>query len=187
MSPFEYLGNEHRQLSQVLGVLEQLASAAAAGQRVDREELGTIVDFFREFGDVGHHDKEENLLMPALVRQHMDWNDGPLAEMRRDHQQERYLMRSLRHAAQQLEAWSLEDTRHFVAIAQSFAAFQRQHMSKENEIWFVEAEKRLSLAEQQLLVEGFRRLDAELSALKDYTSICRRALELVAKYSEASR
>lgn len=181
MTPFEYLGKEHRELTQVLGVLESMTRAVAAGEPVDRHKLGVIVDYFREVGDMAHHDKEETILVPALVRHHMDWFDGPLAEMRREHRQERYLMRHLRHSATKTQDWSEEDRRHFVSIASAYSEFLRAHQAKESQRWFPEAERLLPEEEQQAIVESFRRLDEDLEKIEDYAAIRQRALELVAQ------
>lgn len=182
MNPFQYLGNEHRELTQVLEVLESMTDAVAAGVAIDRLELQALVDFFREFGDMAHHDKEETLLVPALIRHHMDWYDGPVAELRRDHRQERYLMRSLRDAARQTQQWSEEDKRHFVSIARSYSEFMREHMQKESDLWFAEAASKLPPQEQAELVRSFEKFDAELNEMPDFRAIRERARELVEKH-----
>ena len=182
MNPFQYLGNEHRELTRVLCVLDRLIQAVNAGDSIDRQELEILVDYFREVGDMAHHDKEETLLVPALVRHHMDWFDGPLAELRKDHGQERYLTRSLRHAASKQSEWSDEDKRHFVSIGQAYSEFLRAHMGKENEVWFVAAARVLPESVQTELVESFQRFDQELTELKDFVLLRERALRLLDKY-----
>ena len=184
MTPFQYLGKEHRELSRMLSVLEHLASAVAGGENIDRSELMALMDYFRGVSDMAHHDKEETLLVPALVHQNMDWFQGPLADMRRDHRQERYLMRSLRHAALQSREWSSEDRRHFVSIVHEYAAFMRAHMERESQDWWVEAARRLPAEEQAALLESFQRFDRELNELPDYRAVRERALELLNKYAE---
>jgi hemerythrin-like domain-containing protein len=182
VTPFQYLGNEHRELSRMLAVLEKMAEVVATGADVDRSDLDAVMDYFREVGDMSHHDKEETLLVPALVRQNMDWFHGPLAELRRDHRQERYLMRSLRHAARQTRDWSEEDKRHFVSLVRSYIDFMRAHFTKENEQWFVEAARRLPPEEQAALLASFEKFDAEMAALPGFAALKQRALNLIEKY-----
>lgn len=182
MNPFQYLGNEHRELSRVLDVLDHLVRTVAAGGSIDRHELDALVDYFREVGDMAHHDKEETLLVPALVRHHMDWFDGPLAAMRQDHRQERYLTRNLRHAARKSAEWSEEDKRHFVSIGQAYSDFLRAHMARENEVWFSVAAQVLPDSVQVELVQHFERFDREMLELADYVAIRTRALQLIDKY-----
>jgi hemerythrin-like domain-containing protein len=163
-------------------VLDRLVQAVAAGASIDRRELEIVVDYFREVGDMAHHDKEETLLVPALVRHHMDWFDGPLAELRKDHGQERYLTRSLRHAACKQSEWSDEDKRHFVAIGVAYSEFLRAHMGRENEIWFVAAARVLPESVQAELVESFQRFDRELVEFREFVATRERALTLLDKY-----
>ncbi|HEU5074066.1 MAG TPA: hemerythrin domain-containing protein [Polyangiaceae bacterium] len=182
MNPFQYLGNEHRELAQVLGVLDQMIGSVADGRAIDRHELDAVVDYFREVGDMAHHDKEETLLVPALVRHHMDWFQGPLAELRHDHRQERYLTRNLRHAARKTAEWSEEDKRHFVSVGRAYSDFLRAHMARENEVWFSVAAQLLPDSVQAELVEAFERFDREMLDLADYVAIRERALRLIDKY-----
>lgn len=182
MNPFQYLGNEHRELTRVLGVLDHMVQNVAAGRSIDREELDALVDYFREVGDMSHHDKEETLLVPALVRHHMDWFDGPLAELRRDHRQERYLTRNLRHAARKNSDWSEEDKRHFVSMGRAYSDFLRAHITRENEVWFSVAAQVLPEAVQAELVSSFEKFDRELLDLADFVATRERALQLIDKY-----
>src|SRR5262245_29837741 len=48
VNPFQYLGNEHRELTRVLDVLDHLVRTVAAGGSIDRLELDALVDYFRE-------------------------------------------------------------------------------------------------------------------------------------------
>ncbi|HEY6728150.1 MAG TPA: hemerythrin domain-containing protein [Polyangiaceae bacterium] len=182
MDPFQYLGNEHRELTRVLGVLDHMTRNVADGGSIDRDELDAIVDYFREVGDMAHHDKEETLLVPALVRHHVDWFDGPLAELRHDHRQERYLTRSLRHTARKNTEWSDEDKRHFVSIGRAYSDFLRAHMAREHEVWFTIAAEALPEHVQEELVASFEKFDRELVELAGYVATRERALQLAAKY-----
>src|SRR5690606_9020378 len=76
VTPFEYLGNEHHELARMLTVLQNMAKAVEAGAEVDRGDIDAVMEYLREVGDLSHHDKEETLLVPALVRQNMDWFHG---------------------------------------------------------------------------------------------------------------
>lgn len=182
MNPFQYLGNEHRELTRVLGVLDHMIVNVSGGGSIDREELDAVVEYFREVGDMAHHDKEETLLVPALVRHHMDWFGGPLAELRRDHRQERYLTRNLRHAARKSTEWSEEDKRHFVSIGRAYSDFLRAHMARENEVWFAVAAEMLPEVDQAELVASFEKFDRELLELAGYVATRERALQLIDKY-----
>jgi hemerythrin-like domain-containing protein len=91
----------------------------------------------------------------------MGWDDSPIARIRRDHDLERYLMRSLRHAALQAEDWSSYDREHFLAVARELIAFSRAHAEAEERLLFPEAKRRLSGAARESLAADFARLDAQ--------------------------
>jgi hemerythrin-like domain-containing protein len=153
---------------------------------VDRADLERFVTFFREFVDLGHHDKEETILVPALVRHGFHWDDGPVAWMRREHDQERYLMRSLRHAALQKASWSEEARRHWLIVAREFISFLRSHTAREEQQLFPEAARRLPDTAKQALARDFEALDAQ--RVGDAPPAPLRALgaELTSRYARTS-
>ena len=133
MNAAELIYKEHRLIARVLDALEAyVAELEKAGDATDRHDLARFVSFFREFADLGHHEKEENVLFPEMVRAGWSWDDGLLSELRKEHNQERYLMRTLRHASLQKNLWSSEDLRHLVSVTRTFIEFQRAHMAKED-------------------------------------------------------
>jgi hemerythrin-like domain-containing protein len=108
----------------------------------------------------------------------MDWYEGPLADLRREHRQERYLMRTLRHSARRSDRWETEDKRQFVSVGRAFTDFMRKHMQMENELFKVAAQQ-LTQQQKDTLVEEFDRFDEEVRKLPDYESVRSRALKLV--------
>ena len=132
MDVLQSLGAEHRLIARVLDAFEDYVHRTEARQEPDRDGLQKFTDFFENFAHLHHHDKEEALLLPALARAGLDWNGEPLARIRVEHDQEQYLMRSLRHLAQQTDAWAEDDRLHFLNVAKAFVQFHRQHMQFEN-------------------------------------------------------
>jgi hemerythrin-like domain-containing protein len=98
-----------------------------------RGELVRLIGFFREFADLLHHEKEESVLLPALVDAGLRWDDGVIAEVRKDHELERQMLQSLRHCALQSTPWSLMDRQRIVDVGRRYVAFMRHHISLENE------------------------------------------------------
>jgi hemerythrin-like domain-containing protein len=132
MDALQSLGRDHRLILQSLDAFEAYVGYVEAQIPVDRFDLQRFVAFFQDFAGLHHHDKEEALLFPALLEAGLDWNDDPLARLRREHDQEHYLMQSLEHSALQGDAWSEDERRHFLGIAKEFIAFQRKHVRFEN-------------------------------------------------------
>ncbi len=133
MHAVDNLVREHRLVSRVLDAFDEFVGRLERGVAIERHDLSRFVTFFREYADLGHHEKEEGIVFPALVNAGFGWDEGLVAEIRGEHNQERYLMRSLRHAALQKDGWSREDERHLISIARTFIDFERAHVAKENE------------------------------------------------------
>jgi hemerythrin-like domain-containing protein len=158
--PFEALGRDHRGVESVLRLIDEIVARSVCGQAVDRSAVRAVVDFFTDFGALGHHEKEETILMPALLSAGFDWYDGPLAEMRRDHRQEHYFLRVLTQLCGQRSAWSDEDQRRFVDVATEFTQFLRGHMRLEHREVFEPASHKLSLQAKADLMQALAQFDA---------------------------
>jgi hemerythrin-like domain-containing protein len=157
--PFEQLGREHAEVENVLRLLDEMSSRAECGLGVARNDLFAIVGFFTDFGVLAHHEKEEAILMPALLREGFSWQDGPLAAVRRDHRQEHYFLRVLTHLCRQHTEWSSEDRRQFASVAREFTQFLRAHMRFEQREVFEPASRRLSSEAKASLRLAFGRFE----------------------------
>jgi hemerythrin-like domain-containing protein len=182
MDAFEHLIVEHRLITQVLDAFEQYVARVSRGDPLERADLERFVLFFREYVDLGHHDKEETILLPALVHNGFHWDDGPLLRVRREHDQERYLVRSLRHATLQLGDWDGEGRRRFVAMARELLDFQRAHIEHEEQQLFPEARRRLPQRLALQLAQDFDRLDGERVGDAKPASLDALASALIAAY-----
>jgi hemerythrin-like domain-containing protein len=179
----ELLGREHAELERVFRALAALLDDLEAGTHVSRSELASVVEYVTLFGDLSHHDKEESLLVPVLIQHGFDWYDGPLARMRRDHRQERYLVRVLSDLASQEKPWSSEDQRHLLGVGREYIAFMRGHMARENADILGPAQERLSKEAKAHLSAEFRRFDAEHVASTDYAAKREQIDTLLQKHS----
>lgn len=156
------LNEEHRVIALVTDAFERYIDRIDGDESIPREDLGRFVTFFREYADLGHHEKEEDILLRALATGGFDWEDQPIKLTRRDHRQERYMMRVLQQAALQAAEWSAEDRRHLVASARSFIEFQRRHMEHEEGELYPLVEK-LASEDRQKLASELERFESERS------------------------
>ncbi|HSU39289.1 MAG TPA: alpha-E domain-containing protein [Polyangiaceae bacterium] len=183
--PFEHLGREHAAIEAVLRLLDEMRARAACGQEVDRSAVRAIVDFFTDFGVLGHHEKEEQILIPALVREGFAWHDGPLASMRNDHRQEHYFLRVLTHLCGQEAAWSPEDHRRFLSVTQEFVPFLRAHMRLEQREVFEPGARLLGSEVKAALARDLCRFDAQTAG--GVRAAALRLDSLLVKYGVACR
>ena len=174
---------EHRLLSRVVNAFERYIDAIEQPLDPPRQDLARFVSFFREYGDLGHHEKEEGILIPAMVRNGCSWDDGPVEKVRKEHHHERYLMRSLRQAALQRDPWSAEAQRRVVDTARDYIRFMRAHFRLEEEELFPQAEQCLSAEVLEQVALRFRDFDAEWQESGELGWLQDLASELVERYS----
>jgi hemerythrin-like domain-containing protein len=181
--PIGSLELEHAVIGGVVEALTRYADRLARDGGAPRDDLDRFVTFFREFADFRHHDAEESILLPALARAGLAWDSEPIAAIRRDHDQERYLVRVLRHAALQSSAWSDEARRHVAAVATELASFLRAHIAREERLVYPAARARLGREALATLARDLGRFERS-TAPGVRAELLRTAAELTARYQD---
>lgn len=161
VQPTEVLRSEHRVIEQVLAVLEKLAEIAEKTGSVDTTLGSKAIDFLRNFADRCHHGKEEDHLFPALEAKGFPRDGGPTGVMLYEHEQGREFIRNMANALAEAQANPKAAASQFAAAARQYVALLRQHISKEDNILFVLAERTLSPTEQSQLMEKFHKVEKE--------------------------
>jgi hemerythrin-like domain-containing protein len=183
--PLSNLAEEHRLIVRVLAALERYATRLEEAQGVQSGDLGQFAKFFTEFAELLHHVKEEDILIPALVRHGFDWDSGPLLHVREDHAQERYLVDVLRQAASQQGEISREDKRHLVASVRAFVEFQRKHVQNEDSLLFPAVIERLSQDDLDQLDAKFADFDRVKFGQSGYATLMQLGEDLATRYPPA--
>ncbi len=156
MEATEHLRQEHRVILSVLGAFERYLAQVEGGGAQDHHSLSRFMMFFREYGDLFHHEKEESVLLPAMVDAGVNWEGDMLKHTRREHRHERNLMRDLWYASCQRAPWSAPGVKELSALAREFIDFQRHHLEKEETLLFPAAEAMLDEKTKTKIVEGFQ-------------------------------
>ena len=143
MTALGSLKQEHALIGRALTALGRYATLLEASPSADHRDLQRFSGFFSDFTDLWHHGKEEDLLLPALVKNGFAWDEGPVARVREDHEQTTYLCRVIQQAAAQEGAWTDEDRRHAIVAIRSFIDFERLHMEREETVLYQAAINRL--------------------------------------------
>ena len=183
VDPFEHLRREHAQVEAVLQVLEVLSAQAERFEAVEQAEIKVVMTFLTEFGELGHHEKEE-MLTPKLVEHGFDWYEGPVALMRREHRHEHRFIRVLTELASQPLAWSADDRWRFVTDARELSRFLRAHMAHEQSEIFEPAAIALPVAVQARIGQAFANFDERQAASQQ--AVRERLTPLLVKYSIAT-
>jgi hemerythrin-like domain-containing protein len=163
--------------------LATYAAAVARGGSADPADLGRFARFFREFADQLHHEKEVSILLPTLTRHGFRWDEGVLADVRRDHDQERYLIDVLCQVSERHTTWTEEDRRSIAATALALSDIQHVHLTRENEQLFPEVTRRLSADVMKHLSDELARFDACAAHHALNLELVEIAMHLVTRYA----
>jgi hemerythrin-like domain-containing protein len=186
MSAIDRLFDEHRLIAKVVDALEAFTAAGPVDCELGRHELLRLTTFFREFADLNHHEKEEEFLMPALTEAGVRWDQGVLLQIRKDHEFERYLLRTLQHAALQSGEWSVDDCRRISEISADFVGFMRTHMAREDRELLPIVRERLIGSVHEDLERKLRTFDAKREASGEAKHLGELGEELAARYAPAN-
>ncbi|MHA2504668.1 MAG: hemerythrin domain-containing protein, partial [Candidatus Kariarchaeaceae archaeon] len=93
MDPVEILKEEHRNILRGVDLLDRLARIAQKGELLV-DPIDNMVHFFRQYADVGHHQKEEDLLFTALFEKDetLQGEFSPIGELQAQHVEGRRLV-----------------------------------------------------------------------------------------------
>lgn len=170
-TPTARLREEHEVILRALAVLERLSWRLEAGEAVDRQDLAWLREFFGTFADRCHHGKEEQHLFPALERQGIPREGGPLGVMLHEHEEGRALVRAMAQG----------DDRQAAAAIRQYAALLRAHIEKENGILFPLAEQVLPEAEQRGLLHAFEAVEEAVAGPGVHERLLAQLAELEAR------
>ena len=135
MPLLEEFAEEHRLVDRVAGSLVRFAERAADGT-ASPSDVADFVHFFRVYVAGYHHDREEQVLIPALVEHaEVPGDHGPLAVIETDHREAAALVDELAAFA--------DDLGRAANVARRLAHHLWEHVDKEDSVLLPEAEQRL--------------------------------------------
>jgi hemerythrin-like domain-containing protein len=168
----DVLRAEHVDIERALVALEGMVEAAESGVEVPAAALEDFVAFCRSYADGLHHQKEEELLFPALQKAGLPRGTGPIGCMLREHDMGRDLLVRLLEVSGRLDTPDASAVADFVRLARLYLDLLRAHIQKENEVLFVMAEQVLGDEENERLLPSLRlqetreRRERDLAALE---------------------
>jgi hemerythrin-like domain-containing protein len=169
------LKHEHRVIEQVLRALEGVSFRLVCEEKIPVEALLEIVDFVSQFVDGYHHAKEETYLFPALQRQGIVREGGPLGIIEHEHQTERQLIDQLSKAIKDLKAGNGASKQVFTKAVSQFVTHLTNHMRQEEAILLRLAEELFDSSDSEALAKGFCQAEKEFgeSTVKRYENLAR--------------
>jgi len=151
MDATKILMNEHEVILTALAVLDALATRLEKGEDAPAAVFDQLVEFFRVYADKCHHAKEERTLFPALVEAGLPDRGGPVGVMLHEHDIGRGYLAQLREYVPGLPGTRLE----LAKAARNYDALLGPHISKENDVLFMMADRLLAGPADRKMVEEF--------------------------------
>lgn len=184
MTPLDSLRDEHALIERVLEAAERYAEELA-DEATSLGDLAGFASFVTEFAELWHHAKEEEFLLPEMVRQGFPWDEGPVAHARQEHEQEAYLGRTLAQISARVapEFDLAERRREAIAALRGYVAFQRHHIHEEEAFLYTRAGEVLSEATLEDIERRCRELESHRFGGKGYGEIRQRAEDLISRHA----
>lgn len=176
MNAIDYLMDEHRTLESVLGAMETWAESLDA--RADDEngrQLGAFASFLRDYVDPVHHQKEERILFEALIEYGFPRDVGPVAAMRREHDECRSLVQRMASIAGSAHEWTADDKAMLRGVVFGYIEHLSHHIFKEDNVLYPVALSQLPAERLASMMADFEAVDARTgrdALLTQVASLC---------------
>ena len=162
MKATEQLKQEHESVKAVVKIMEAVSTKLESGQQVKPEHLEMLVDFIKVFTDKCHHGKEEGLLFPAMVEAGIPRDGGPIGVMLSEHDVGRAYVKGMSEGIAEYKKSGAKAVPKLIKNARGYADLLTQHIYKEDNILYPMADRHLSEAMQEELLEQFEKLEEEV-------------------------
>lgn len=163
MSSTESLRNDHYLIERMVRALNTTADLLRAGRSVPAPLLEQAMDFTKNFTNVCHHGKEEDILFPTLERGGMPREGGPIARMLLEHEMTRQLAAKMDDS---VKAYiQTGDSTKLVDDIRAYTDHVSSHLTKENFRLFAMADMMLQGKAAQVTAELGKTEEAKLKIL----------------------
>ena len=135
------LRRDHDLIEKAIKAMEATIQLLNDGRQIPESILNQVIDFSKNFTDVCHHSKEENVLFPALEQAGMPKNMGPIAMMLMDHERSREIGSHMEESAK--EYLGSQNPTNLISYMKQYVEHVTEHLWKENNRLFMMAEARL--------------------------------------------
>lgn len=160
MKATQQLRDEHEGVLVMLKILAMVSQKLLAEGSLDQAHFAGMLEFWKVFVDKCHHGKEEDLLFPALEKTGIP-REGPIAVMLQEHQLGRNYVKAMSESFDAFKGGDRTASARIIQTAKDYIALLEAHIRKENEVLFVMADQVLSEETQDVLFEGFERIEEE--------------------------
>lgn len=142
---------DHKYILKLLDVMEKMVINCSN----DLLEVKMVVDIIKQYVDGFHHAKEENLFFPLLVQKGFSNENGPVSVMLHEHVEGRKFVKGISDGIAKYNKNGDSTLPDIYRNMKEYIDLLRAHIAKENNVLFKMADRLLTPAEQQSLLDQF--------------------------------
>jgi hypothetical protein len=146
---------DHEQTEQVIDALEKVWRDKAPDPALVRK----AVQYFSEFADACHNQKEEQHLFPRLAAAGIPSQGGPLAVMLMEHERSKQLLEAFSDLGNRFVAGDSSAADEMVGVFMEYGALLKSHYWKENDILYPMGRRALGPEDDAAIVEGIAQIE----------------------------
>ncbi|MBD3330551.1 hypothetical protein GF354_03395 [Candidatus Peregrinibacteria bacterium] len=158
-NPINILIEEHKLITRFLSALEVKVKEMETENRLDEQFIDIITDFFGSFIDRSHHGKEEDIFFKILAQKELDAEMKEIIiKLENEHEMVRkYISQIIKSKSAYLNG-DLNALKTIILDLNAFLKLYPQHIKIENDYFFENGIKYLSVAEQEEMQNKFNTL-----------------------------
>jgi hemerythrin-like domain-containing protein len=149
------LENDHLNILRLIAVLEKMAMRKST----ETKHISVAIDLIKNYADGIHHQKEENLLFPRMIKNGFSAEQGPIAVMLHEHKLGRNYVGGMSAGLKQFTEGNPGAMEEVYNSMLGYCELLRNHINKENNILFKMADQALSADDQQQLLKEFEQVE----------------------------
>jgi hemerythrin-like domain-containing protein len=161
MDPINVLVAEHTLIRRFLYSLSFALAKLERGESLTREYVEQVVVFARNFVDKHHHFKEEYQMFRMVAQKHEGELDAQLEALRNQHEHGRKYITDISTALEGHLAGEDDKTTIIVESLAAYLSMLRQHINREDHIFYPMARKVLTEEEMGTMWKSFEDADAK--------------------------
>ena len=173
MKSTKLLMADHDRILKGLQILRAITLDIEKGAAPNKEDIRSLLEFFRDFADGSHHVKEEAIFFPGLMQAGMSLQDAPLRVMCYEHERGRALVAAMD------ESLGRDAQHDFLMYARRYIDLLTAHIEKENYVLFEIADQVLSDDDDQKIAGEFKQYEKTLTSTSSHVPVLGK---LAAKY-----
>ncbi len=162
MSVIDILVDEHRLVRKYLDTLGIAIDLMGTGGELSRDFLEKTLEFSNTFLDSYHHYKEEYVIFVKLAEKKGGAIDPQIVSLRDQHERGRTFIKAITRALDgYLDSSEVQRAKLFENLGY-FYQLQKQHLNRENHVFFPMARESFSEAEMDGFIEEFMKEEERL-------------------------